>query len=504
MQIIKIRNMQHSALNVAIRDKDTPSTFVEGKAVPHPALAAQAAEFTKDILRGMDLLYTPGSIDGRINPALGWLPGSTMIVEPALDGSDKVEILSGRHRGDWIFGRIDTISDAICNSKDEAEVKRLTELRETWLDFPVLCDVRRPKDDDERREIIAEGNPDDPSKKGKIVQSYPSRFDAFYHRVPVPAYMFHWSKASDPKPEPDEKSAEGWTNATFQSVTGVRGNFHTTYYALSGLGRHFGIDRAFFQRGNRLKIVPQITQALLIKTSVLGEPKTNPKTNIFGYGFVERYKAARASCKGGNVEVTDENGDVRTVYRSLAFALMDCKAAYKQEFVVELMDGSLDELDAKYVPSGKEGIEALGNEPEKSEAEVARDEKVKAAQDEAAKNAKLERAAAALPFTFEQEAYERAVKLPTAKAISPTLGNVFDLLLELSSERFDAIAAPLAAWKEAKGKSSANADVLGEEAFEALADMLTAVSMEHHTPEATTPEATTPEAPKAKKAKKTK
>lgn len=466
MQTIKIRNLVHSDLNVKIRDKDTPPVKdKEGNMKPNPALAIQAQEFTADILRGMDILQTPGTLaNGERNPALGWLPGSSFIVEPAQDGTpDIFEILSGRHRADWIFGVIFVILDAAKKAKEESEVKRLTDLAETWKNFPVLCDVRHPADDDERREIIAEGNPDD-NKKAKIVQSYPSRFAAFYRRFPTPSFLCHWSKGKEAVAEFDNGQQPAWTNATFQSVTGIRGNFHTTYYALMCLGKHFEIPVEFFERGNRLKIKQQVTQAILLKSSPLGEPKTNAVTNVFGYGFILRYKVARADCKG-------------TATESLAAALSRVKETYKEEFVTEVMDGNLNELESDYQANGSEGERALGNAPEKSEAEKEADAKEKEAERQQEADDAAAKVASNQPFKFAQDAVARALSAPNAPKIESHIGTIFDLFLTLDAKRFEACSKSLASWKEADAKSKANAPDLAEIAFSEVADVITALAI---------------------------
>lgn len=464
-QFIEVKNLIHSPLNVKVRDMDTPPVKdKDGKDAPNPKLAQQAQEFTNDILRGADILHTPGTIDGKNNPALGWIAGSTFIVEPSKTHEGKYETLSGRHRLDWILGVIFAILDAAKKAKEQSEVDRLTALAETWKAFQVACDVRHPADDDERLEIIAEGNPDD-NKKAKIVQSYPSRFLGFYKRVPVATFACHWGKGKDPQVMFDNAASEGWTNATFQSVTGIRGNFHTTYHCLAILGKHFEIPAAFFARGNRLKINQQVTQAILKKTTPLGEPKTNAKTNVYGLGFIERYKAARASCKG-------------TATETLAAALSRVKDEYKTEFVESIMDGDLDELNEDYTPHGEEGMNALGNEPEKTEDEKAQEASAKEAERQEEANAAAERTAALQPFQFAQDAVGRALSAPNAPKIEPHLGNLFDLFLTLDAKRFEPCAKSLAAWKEAHAKSKPNASDLAEVAFQEVADIVTACAIE--------------------------
>jgi hypothetical protein len=478
--------MKHSELNVTIRDKDTPQVKdKEGKLQPNPKLAQQAKELEQDILRANDLFQTPGTVNGKNNPLLGWLSTSTFIVE--LVGS-LYEVLSGRHRLDLLNGFVYRLQTAAKNAKTEEERQRLSGLAESWLDFEIACDVRTPKNDDERREIIAEGNPDD-NKKAKIVQSYPSRFAAFYKRVPAPQLTAHWTKGAEPKAEFD-KDPTAWTNATYQSVTGIRGNFHTTYYALSILGRHFDIPTAFFERGNRLKIVQQVTQALLIKQTPKGEPATNAKTNVFGYGFMERYKQARASC-------------AMSAEKSLAQALDECKEKFKAEFIEILMDGHTDELNDDYTPTGTEGIEALGNVPEKDDAEKEAAEKAKAEEALQEENSANERFAANQPYVFAQHAVARALKVPNAVEIAPVIGNLFDLLLTLRADRFDACAVALATWKDAAKKSLPTAGELGDAAFIACADVMTALSVGMK-PMETTETAPTTETVTPKKAKKTK
>lgn len=466
MQNIQICQMKHSDLNVKIRDKDTPPVKdKEGNLRPNPALAVQAQEFTNDILRGQDILHTPGMVDGQRNPALGWLPSSAFIVEPAQDGTpDRYEVLSGRHRLDWILGVIAVILDAAKKAKEQGEVDRLNALADTWKAFEIPCDIRHPKNDAERREIIAEGNPDD-NKKARIVQSYPSRFAAFYPKFPTPSFLCHWSKGKEPVAEFDTKDNGAWSNASFQSITGIRGNFHTTYYALMCLGKHFEIPVEFFERGNRLKIRQQVTQAILLKTSPLGEPKTNAVTNIYDYGFIVRYKEGRANCKG-------------TATESLAAALMRVKDEFKQEFVEDIMDGDLRELESDYVTDEQEGQNALGNAPEKTEAEKKAENDAKEAERQEEADAAAERTASNQPFKFAQDAVGRALNAPNAPTIAPHLGTLFDLFLTLDAKRFEPAAKSLAAWKKAHAESKANASDLAEVAFQEVADIVTATAIE--------------------------
>ncbi len=489
--LIKVRDLKHSPLNVAIRDKDTPQVKdKDGKLNPNPALAAQQKEFTADILRGMDLLHTPGTIDGQRNPALGWLVNSTFIVELV---NGKYEALSGRHRLDWLVGNVDQILHAAKAAKEESEVKRLKALAETWLDFPVLCDVRTPKDDDDRREIVAEGNPDD-NRKSRIEQSVPSKFEAFYRKFPTPSFLCHWTKEKEPTADFDTPQNGTWTNATFQSVTGIRGNSHTTMFALMALGKHFDLPVSFFLRGNRLKIKPQVTQAILIKTTPEGEGSAVVKE--FGLGFVTRYKQARASCAGSATE-------------SLAGALLRVKDEYKREFIEKIMDGDERELDADYVTDEKEGLTALGNVPEKDDAQKEADAKAKAAEKQEASDALAAKSAANQPFKFAQDAVGRALNVPNTPQIAAHVGTLFDLLLNLSASRFEACAKSLAMWKEAQVKSLPSADTLAETALAEVADVLTAYTLDFPTRESeVVPKAeaasATANTPKAKKHKVTK
>ncbi len=466
---LPVDKLVHSPLNVAIRDRDTqPVTNKKGETVPNPKLQIQAQELTLDILRGMDLLHTPGTVnvDGKTvnNPALGWNAGSTFIVEPSRDGSDTFETLSGRHRLDLIKGWIFTILDTAKKTKDAVEAQRLNALAETWKAFQIACDIRHPKDDTERREIIAEGNPDD-NKKARIEQSYPSRFEGFYHRVPVPTFNCHWTKGKKPTAEFDNESAEGWTNGKFQAITGIRGNFHTTYHCLAILGRHFNLPVEFFMRGNRLKIKQQVTQALLKKETPLHEPKGNEVTNGYGEGFIVRYKEARASCAGSTTE-------------TLAQALSRTKDEYLAEFVTEIMDGSLAELEPDYLPTGKEGERALGNTPEKSEADKKAESDAKEAERVEETNAATERLGAVQPYLFAQHAVLRAHNAPNAPQIAPHIGTMFDLFLTLDAKRFEPCAKALAAWKDAASKSKPEASNLAEVAYSEVADVITATAIE--------------------------
>lgn len=429
MQSIKIRDMQHSKLNVLVRDKDTPPIVKDGKSYPNPALVKQAQELRRDILRGADILKTPGTIDGKNNPNLGWLPGSVFIVE--LVGAI-YEVLSGRHRLDLLLSFIAEIEAAMKTVTTPEEVTRLQALAESWRDFGVMCDVRVPKDDAERLAIIAEGNSDDPSKSSKIPQSYPSRFLAMFPRVPRPAFVYVTTKGQDahgrPKIEAANKDSEGWSNGEFQSRTGIRGNFHTTYYALATLGKHFDLSADFFAEGNRLKIKPQITQALLLKSSPVGTG--SDVVNSLGFGFVERYCHARAACKGTDKE-------------PLSAALERVRQEYKTEFVQTLMD------------EAGGGIEALGNAPEKSEDDLKAEKAEKEKEKEAANVQKATLAAASQPYQFARDAMARALNVPNAPEIAPQVGNAFDLLLMLSPERTQSAAEALAAWKTTPSDTTA-------------------------------------------------
>ncbi len=464
MQNIPVSKLIHSSLNVLIRDRDTsPIKNKKGETVENPKIKIQRDELTLDILRGMPLMQTPGTIDGKNNPALGWQAGSTFIVEPAQDGSEFYETLSGRHRLDLIKNWIFEIRDAAKRTKDAVESQRLTTLAESWEAFQILCDVRHPKDDIERRGIIAEGNPDE-NKKAKIPQEYPSRFEGLYYRVPAGSFNCHWTKGAEPKAEFDD-GGEGWSNGKFQAETGIRGNFHTTYHCLAILGRHFDIPVEFFMRGNRLRIKQQVTQAILKKETPLGEPKTNAVTNVFGEGFIVRYKEARASARG------TEKG-------TLAQALSQIKDTFKEEFVTSIMDGTMDELEANYKPNGNEGVEALGNSPEKSETEKKAEADAKEAERKEETDAATERTAATQTHRFEGEALMRALGHPNAPKIAPHIGAMFDLFLTLDASRFESCAKSLAAWKEANAKSKPEAGELAEIAFEEVADVITATAIE--------------------------
>ncbi len=428
-KVIAVGSMGHSKVNVEIRDLDTP--LVDGK--PNPAIQKQLNALTSGILRGQDVFTIHPRVNGENNPALNWRPDSVFIVEPRPEQDNALHalpfsVLSGRHRLDWFASVIETIKEKAKATKDETEATRLNALADEWNAFEIACDVRTPANDEERRAIVAKGNEDQAANDTRIVQSYPSRFLAWYDLAPRPEYQFSFDATGkigrDKKValHPVANTEEGWKKE-YSTFTGIGGNFWTTYAALTRLGRHFNIAKEFFAKGNRLTIKAQVTQALLIKeTDASGGSDV---TRGLDYGIENRYKHARAACT--NKKELDA-----------------CFNLFKEEFLA-ILDGEGD------------GMHALGNTPPLSADEQKEaDAEKKEAQKESIIQGEVKRAEA-MTYRFEQEACARFAKAPQAPTIDATKGNLFDVLLNLNIEQYPSVVSTCAAFKAQPSDETADA-----------------------------------------------
>lgn len=425
MQMIKVRDMGHSQVNLDVRKSDSidPKTNKE-----NGATQKQMQAFQRDILKGRQLKDVHPANRSEVN----WLLGSVFIVEKRVSPADMHDkaysVLSGSHRLSWLESNVAMLRGMAQIERKTAETSLgdasiehdklandLDKKAEAWLDFEISCEIVTCADDDERRAVVARGNADAPASDTQVKQAAESKFPAFYDVMPCPEYLYMYSPVKKDAIVAVEGSREGWQSPEYWALTGIGGNNHVTFSALSRLGRHFGVPKSFFTP-QRLKIKPEVTPSLLVKKTKLGEGSDRVKH--LDLGLELRYKKARADAFGDNDAMENAFQDFKAEF----LALMDANGT---------------------------GENALGNEPMRTASEKAEDKKV---QDAAIAEAKLAGEAAKVEkrgtYAFEKQACARVLELPGATPIPAVIGNALDLLNIVPESKYsqEAITA-LAAWK---------------------------------------------------------
>lgn len=421
MQMIKVKDMGHSTVNLKEREadsKDPKSGLDNGQT------QKQMAAFTRDILLGTPLAAFDPTTRG------GWRLDSVFIVEPrpANDPHDKTySVLSGSHRLSWLEGNVKTLralaiaeKALVASSAGQAVTAHenasiaANAKADQWESFEVSCSIVHPADDDERRAIVAQGNADEPASDTKVKQADESKFPAFYGRAPKAEYMFQFDPLKTDVIRKVKGSESGWSSTEYQVKTGIGGNARVTYAALTRLGRHFDIPLSFFT--GRLKIKPEVTPSLLVKETPLD--KGSDRVKHLGYGLELRYITERAKAFGDNAKMEQ------------------VKADFKAEFLA-LMDESGD------------GSKALGNEPERTKEERDADKAKKAevveqAETAATSNLLTSRAT----YNFEKDVIARTTNASAPK-LDACVGNAMDLLYIVSPSKYEnEVNAAIAAFKE--------------------------------------------------------